>query len=658
MSVITTDESAPTVASERDSASSERPVDSGGTWRRLLRQPIAVVCLLFFFALLIIAIVSPLIWPDVATQQSGDLSAIGQGPSRDHPLGTDTLGRDVLQRLLVGTRVTVIGALEAVIVALAIGVPVGLVAGYLGGTVDRVIGWLTDLVLSMPGLIVILVVVAVFHQSTTAAMLAFGVLTSPSIIRVVRSASLPVRNELYIDAVRVAGLSDRYIIFRHVLPRIAGPVIVQASLLAGVAVLVQTGLAFLHLVVPVPAPSWGSMMADGWSTIHSNTWLILPPGVATTITILAFSLFGDAVRDATTARWQPTVKRRPQVVPFDDKRERVALNHSSPPREGALLRLRDVSIGVPSDSEMTTLVEEVSFDVLPGETVAIMGESGCGKTVAARAILGLLPGAVQQIGGSIVFDGTDISRLSEQDLRRLRGSRIALISQDPMVSLNPSFRVGWQLAEVVRRHTHVSRKTASERAIELLRQVELTDPEQVVRRYPHELSGGMAQRVSIARALAGEPDLLIADEPTTALDVTLQAEILALLRRLKEDTGMAILLVTHDWGVAADLADHVIVMYAGQVVERGPVGPLFAEPLHPYTQGLIESNPHHAVGRGRLSSIPGTVVRPGEWPVGCHFQDRCKFAIAACSLDKIPVALPAPGRETRCIRFEELKENK
>jgi peptide/nickel transport system permease protein len=223
-----------------------------------------------------------------------------------------------------------------------------------------------------------------------------------------------------------------------------------------------------------------------------------------------------------------------------------------------------------------------------------------------------------------------------------------------MVSLTPAFRVGWQLALAVMTHHGVSRRAAHARAVELLRSVHLPEPERIAQRYPHELSGGMVQRVAIARALAGEPRLLIADEPTTALDVTVQAEILDLLRELKRERGMAILLVTHDWGVVADLCDRAVVMYAGQVVEQASLTPLFDKPLHPYTEALLASDPHHAPDAEQLPVIPGSVPRPGLWPHGCHFHPRCHRSTAACETQPIPLERPLADRETRCIHHDLL----
>jgi peptide/nickel transport system permease protein len=312
-----------------------------------------------------------------------------------------------------------------------------------------------------------------------------------------------------------------------------------------------------------------------------------------------------------------------------------------------------VSFHSPTGDEVK-VVEGVCFEIQMGETVGIVGESGCGKTVTAMSILGLLPGNGQVVGGRIMFDGRDLAAMSEKQLRKIRGKDIGLISQEPMVSFNPAYRVGWQLAYWIGIHHDCSRREANRRAVELLRSVHLPDPEVVARRYPHELSGGMAQRVAIACSLAGEPKLLIADEPTTALDVTVQAEILDLLRELQRERGMAILLVTHDWGVIADICERVVVMYAGQVVERADISPIVYTPLHPYTAALLTSNPMHAPDAEVLPTIPGNVPRPGAWPSGCHFHPRCAYATSECREQLINLERPDELRETRCIHYDEL----
>jgi peptide/nickel transport system permease protein len=619
-----------------------------GYLRRLFRRPLAIACILYLLGLVGLAIFAPMLLPHAQHDRIGDLLRVHQGPSRRNLLGTDTLGRDVLNRLLVGTRIQLISVFEAVTVGAVVGLPLGLVAGYFGGRSDRFLSWLTDLSFSIPSIMIILVVAVILPQNLLAMMVTFGLLTAPGVARVVRAVTLPIREELYISAARVSGLSQRYIIARHVFPRVAGVVIVQVSFMAAGSVGITAGLAFLG-VLSSTVPTWGGMVQDGISVLQIQPWLIWPPGVAIGVTVLAFALLGDALRDVTAETWSSPAKKKRVVraapVPLEE-------HHSA--RDRSLLRVEHLSVGFPAADGVTRVVDDVSFDVAASESVGIVGESGCGKTMTAMAVLGLIPGEGQIEAGRIMYDGVDLAAAPERILRRFRGNEIGLISQEPTVSLTPTFRVGWQIAEAVRTHHRVSRKAARARTIDLLKQVQLPEPELVARRYVHELSGGMAQRVAIARALAGEPRLLIADEPTTALDVTVQAEILDLLRDLVKDRQMALLVITHDWGVIADICDRAIVMYAGQVVEQADLVPMFREPLHPYTRALLASNPHHAVGADELPTIPGAVPAPGSWPCGCRFHPRCHFATNACVAAPIPLEHPGPARDTRCIHYDRL----
>jgi peptide/nickel transport system permease protein len=659
-----------------DVARASQTNDAPRLWRRLIRRPAAVLCLLFLIALVVTAIVAPIAMPWVAHQQAGDLTALNQTPSSAHLLGTDSLGRDILERILVGTRVTLVAALEAVVVAFGLAIPIGILAGYLGGRTDRVVGWFVDLGLALPALILVIVVISVFKGSTLAAMIALGVLAAPGVIRVIRSAVLPVREELYVAAARVTGLSRIYIMRRHILPRISGPILVQMSLFAGAAVLAQAGLAFLNLLGDPPAPSWGQMIADGTQNITLQPWLIWPPGLAMMFTVLAFGFLGDTIQEALSENWQPAVRRtrrkrlidglRGHRVDRNGSTAAVQENHrasstdaevrSAAPattngRLTPLLVVENLTVALPSPQGPTPVVQNVSFTIAAGETVGIVGESGCGKTMTAMSILGLASGNATS-SGRIDFMGRDLVALSDKELQQVRGNEIGLISQEPMVSFNPTFRVGWQIAHLIRIHHGVSRAESLDRAVALLGRVRLNDPADVARRYPHELSGGMAQRVSIAAALAGDPKLLIADEPTTALDVTVQAEILDLLRDLQREHGMAILLVTHDWGVIADICERVVVMYAGEAVERAAIERLFDEPLHPYTEALLAANPTDAAAGQELPAIAGSVPKPGDWPTGCHFHPRCGYATAECRAEPIPLLRPEDGRETRCIHYQ------
>jgi peptide/nickel transport system ATP-binding protein len=336
----------------------------------------------------------------------------------------------------------------------------------------------------------------------------------------------------------------------------------------------------------------------------------------------------------------------PAVSAFEPRQKRVSA--------GPLLNVSGLEIQFLGDGKWNSVVEDVSFDLRAGETLGLVGESGCGKTVTSLAVMGLIPGANGRItAGSVLFEGRDLLHVGAEELRQVRGDRIAMVFQEPMTSLNPSYTIGQQISFAVRAHREVSKAAARTRAVEVLDRVGIPDPSRRVDDYPHTFSGGMRQRAMIAMALACEPELLIADEPTTALDVTVQAQILELLRSLKDELGMGMLFVTHDLGVVADICDRVAVMYAGQMVEQAPTDRIFTRPRHPYTEGLLASMPQWSVPGQPLAVIPGRVPPAGEMPSGCRFRSRCAYAVAACEQ---AVELMDAGNETsvRCARREDL----
>ena len=317
-----------------------------------------------------------------------------------------------------------------------------------------------------------------------------------------------------------------------------------------------------------------------------------------------------------------------------------------------LLSVKNLSTEFPVKKGIVRAVEDVSFDVDAGEILAIVGESGSGKSVTSLSVMGLLAEPGHVAGGSMEFEGKDLTKLSEKQYRELRGNDMAMIFQEPMTSLNPVYRVGKQITEAIRTHEKVSKAEAKTRAVDLLRKVGIPSPEARINDYPHQMSGGMRQRVMIAMALACNPKLLIADEPTTALDVTIQAQILDLLRRLRDDTGMAVLLITHDLGVVSEAAERVVVMYCGQVVEEADVRELFDHPMHPYTLGLLKSIPRlEDDDTKRLYMIKGMVPNPLEMPPGCHFSDRCDSCMDICR-QQIPDLVDLDGHKVRCFLYE------
>ncbi|MGQ0793752.1 MAG: ABC transporter ATP-binding protein [Deltaproteobacteria bacterium] len=321
-----------------------------------------------------------------------------------------------------------------------------------------------------------------------------------------------------------------------------------------------------------------------------------------------------------------------------------------------IIQIRDLRISFGSDGRRLEAVGGVSISVPEKSTVGIVGESGCGKTITALSIMRLIPEPPGKIdGGEIIFDGIDLLKLSERDMRAVRGNRVSMIFQEPVSSLNPVFSIGEQIGEAIRTHLKVSRREERDRVVELLRLVKIPTPEKRLASYPHELSGGMCQRVMIAMALACNPELLIADEPTTALDVTIQAGILELIEEIKQKIGMSVLLITHDLGIIAEVTEQVYVMYAGKVVEHAPTKRLFGNPRHPYTAGLMNSIPSLHQRKTRLSAIPGMVPSLGSFPAGCRFQDRCALVIDRCRVSEPPLIEIEAGHSSACFRVEAVE---
>jgi peptide/nickel transport system permease protein len=633
------------------------PARRPGLLKRFLRRPSAVVAAAFLLLLTLACVAAPLVAP--YGESEAVLADASSGPSAAHLLGTDKLGYDILSRLLHGGAHTLGPAALSLAIACLVGVPVGMASGFKGGRLDRVVGWVLDGVMSIPATIFLLAVLAVFPHDLTVAMAFFGLLVSPPVAKVVRSVVLGVRSEQYIDVARVSGISDVGIMWRHVRSKLAGVVVVQATLVAGVSILAQSGLEFLGLGPQPPTPTWGNLVGTAADAIHQQPWLLVPTGGLIALVVLALWFVGDGLRDALAERWQsaPTTRRRTGGGPAAGARPGGAASTASGteplPADAGVLVLNDLTVSFGDGADRHPVVQDVALSIAAGETVALLGESGCGKSVTARAAAGLLPGAANVDAGSVVLEGVRYDLAEESD-GLPRGAGIAMIFQEPIAALDPSLTVEAVLAGSVRRHTGADRRTATARAAELLEQVGIRDPASVLRRYPHELSGGMAQRICIARALAGSPKVLVADEPTTALDVTVQEGVLDLLRERQAESGLGILFVTHDWGVVADIATRCVVMYAGQVVEVAPVDDLFADARHPYSRGLMAANP--AAGRpgDRLTALPGRVPDPSEWPTGCRFQARCPWASDECGRAPIPLTTAADGRQVRCIRWEEV----
>ncbi|MFB6707164.1 dipeptide/oligopeptide/nickel ABC transporter permease/ATP-binding protein [Streptomyces sp. NPDC056333] len=555
-------------------------VRPGGILRRLVRNPLGAVSL----ALLLLLVATVLLAPLLAPQSPGasSLSDAFAGPSGAHPLGMDSAGRDILSRILYGGRNTLSGALIALGIALALGVPSGLYAGYHAGKFDAVANWLVNLVMALPAMVVLLACRAILGPKVWVLMVVLGFLVAPSFFRLVRGIVVNVRGELYVDAAKVSGLSDTRIVARHVLIVVRGPIIIQTALVAGLAIGLQAGLEFLGVGSGSTA-TWGAMLNEAFQNIQREPTLLLWPGLALGVTNGALVLIATALRDVLEDRTGGSARRRKH-----SRNTTAPVASADAGERAALLSIRGLAVAYAQpDGGDKEVVHGVDLDVRPGEIVGLVGESGSGKTQTAFSVLGILPEGGRISRGSVLVAGQEIAGLPERAHRALRGRTVAYVPQEPMSNLDPAFTIGSQLTEPMRHVLGISRAEATHRAVDLLRLVEIPNPEQVMRRYPHEISGGMAQRVLIAGAMSCDPELLIADEPTTALDVRVQAEVLDLLRRLQQERDLGVLLVTHNFGVVADVCDRVAVMNAGRIVETGSTEQVLHDPQDSYTRTLL-----------------------------------------------------------------------
>lgn len=554
-----------------------------GVLHKVLSSPVGVVSLATLLLILLTTAFAPLLAPQDPTQSS--LSDIFAPTSADHPLGGDSAGRDLLSRLLYGAQVSLLGATIALVTSLVIGLPTGLIAGYYGRAFDSAASWASNLIQALPAIVVLLALRTVVGPSIWVSMIVFGVMLSPGAYRLVRATVSGVRNELYVDAAKVSGLSDVTIITRHVLPVVKGPLILHSAIVLAISIDIQAGLEFLGFGDTATA-SWGSMLNEGFLNIFQAPQMLFWPGLALALTSGSLALFAGSLRDALQpGAPKPARKRRARRAhPIPPARPDSAEDATS---ANNLLSIRDLRVAYGGGA--TEVVHGVSLDVARGEVVGLVGESGSGKTQVALSVLGLLPRGGEISSGTILLDDEPLVDRPLSFLRTVRGKRIGYIPQEPMSNLDPSFKVGSQLSEVVRVHLGLSRREARQRVLELLSHVGIPDPVRTYNSYPHEISGGMAQRVLIAGAVSCDPELLIADEPTTALDVTVQADILDLLRGLQQEKDLGVLLVTHNFGVVADICDRVLVMSHGEIVEAGDAITIFEAPQHDYTKTLLGS---------------------------------------------------------------------
>jgi peptide/nickel transport system permease protein len=620
---------------------------------RLLTSPGGLAGAVWLAALVVASLTAPL-WLPYKTEDQ-DFTAVLSGPSAAHWLGADELGRDLLSRIFASAAGTLGTSLITVIVGVGLGTILAMTAAGAGDRAEGIISRVTEIMMSLPGTVIILAVIGAVGTNIPLIMAILGVLISAGIYRVMLGQAKSLQSQLYVDAAKVDGVGPLGISLRHVLPGLTNTVVVQSALIFAVGMLIQAGLAFIGFGPPIPQPSWGGMIQGASQHVYDAPWLMVPTGAVLALTVLSANAIGNALGKSpnATASHLPSAAIRRKRAADAAAAAAAAPAVENLPAAGEL-SVRGLSVGVDGG---TPLVTGVSFDVAPGTVLGLVGESGCGKTMTALSLLGLLPSGVSVTGGQILWNGRNLASATETDLEGIRGRDIALISQEPMRALDPMFTVGYQLTAAIRRLGKAGRAEARAEALSLLEKVGIVDARRILKSYPHQISGGMAQRVAIALALSGKPRLLVADEPTTALDVTVQAEILSLLRSLVKDTGMSVVMVTHDLGVVADICDNVAVMYAGQVVESGRTVSILDNPRHPYTLALLAADPHANTAHDmpeRLATIKGQVPQPKDWPAGCRFAARCQFAGSACTT---PVPLLPSGSEdgeVRCVKADEL----
>ncbi len=608
-------------------------------WRRL--PPLSRIAVCFLAVVILTALLAPLLAPHDPLDQQPLVDGTG-APSAGHWMGQDSLGRDILSRLMYGARWSLAIGLGATALALVAGALIGAVAATSRKAVDETLMRCLDVVMAFPGIALAAVLVAVFGGGITVLTCAIAFLFMPPVARVVRANVLDQYGEDYVTAERVIGARTPHIVLRHVAVNCAAPVLVFCTVQVAEAIVFEASLSFIGAGVRPPDPSWGSVIADGKNMVLTGGWwATVFPGLLMLVTVLSLNILSEGVSDA----WAAPAPR--EVEPRDAGRDRLEtpepgtgkvlelpglteaarrLRARARPLPGAgggqpVLAVENLSIGFAERYRGVDIVDGISFEVHPGEVVGLVGESGCGKSLTALAVMGLTPKGAR-VRGRVRFAQRQLVGEPMRVRRRLLGHGMAMIYQDALSSLNPAMTIRAQLKQVVRRG---GRRTPAE----LLELVGL-DPGRTLRSYPHELSGGQRQRVLIAMSLSREPRLIVADEPTTALDVTVQAQIIELLLRLREELDFALVLVSHDLALVADVTDRVIVMYGGRIVETGVTADLVEAPAHHYTRGLLGSVLSLESAADRMTQIKGTVPSPADFPAGCRFAGRCPMATEVC----------------------------
>ena len=605
-----------------------------GFWKTFSKNRMAVVGLFMLVTAIVVAIFAPYITPyDPETSAGLTSSDIYNAPSTEHWLGTDDAGKDVFSSFIYGSRVSLIVGFFAAFISIVIGGVIGIVAGFYGGRLENLLMRFTDLLLVIPDLPLIVVIVALTKPSLLNIIFVIGILGWTTTARIVRSQTLAVKSRKFVLRSRAIGAGNRHIILNHILPLVLPLLVVNAILVISLAILNESTLSFLGLGDPT-AISWGQMLnfAFGRGAMSAGAWWALAtPGFGIVWVVLSLTLLGHGMEQVLNPRLEShhlmpgrqTVQSEAEVKTDEGQKRK-----ESP----VLLDVRNLSVQFVNNGSVAQAVHNVSFRLHEGEMMGLVGESGCGKTTLIMALNRLLPAAGQISNGHVHFQGKDLAEATEEDLADVRWSGISIVFQGAMHALTPVRTVGDQIKEAIVKHIPTMPPgQVEERVVELLELVGIAAKHKD--HFPHQYSGGMRQRAMIAMALSCNPQVVIADEPTTALDVMIQAQILELLDSLRRKLGLAVIFVTHDLGVVAEMCDSVLVMYGGVTAEYADVDTIYNSPRHPYTQELLKAFPDLSQPDRRLVSIPGYPPKLDALPPGCRFAPRCPLAFERCSIE-------------------------
>ena len=627
--------------------------------------------------LLVLVALSAILAPVIAPHDPLEITKAYQPPDGTYLFGTDNAGRDILSRMLYGGQYSLVIGFGATAFALVLGSIIGAIAAVSRKAISEVIMRVLDVVMSIPGIALAAILVLILGNSVPAIIFSIGFMYTPQIARIVRANVVSEYGEDYVRAVIVSGARAPWILMKHVLRNCIAPIMVFTVTLVADAIIFEASLTFIGAGIAEPTPTWGNILSsarDG--VLLGRWWQALFPGIAIMVTCLALNILSEGLTDAMAAAPSAPVsnenaesRREADLLVADPVRAYKEQADSLARRLGALrevelartdrrvpdysvepiLQVKNLSIGFPRHGDVH-VVDNVSFDVRPGQCMALVGESGCGKSITTKTIMNLLPGSAR-IEGQILYKGKDLLKLTKEEHRKLLGHELAMVYQDSLSSLNPSMLISAQMKQLTSRG-------GTRSAEELLELVGL-DPKRTLESYPHELSGGQCQRVIIAMALTRDPSLVICDEPTTALDVTVQKQVIKLLNDLQKKLGFAMIFVSHDLALVAEVASEITVMYAGQVIESAPTKELLTNPVHEYTQGLLGAVLSIEAHDGsRLHQVPGSVPSPADFPKGDRFAPRSSHPTVG--LDVHPILKPVPGADHHFVSEipdEELAKN-